>query len=98
VADFKSESVADFDRNRWPTSNRNQWPASNRNGWPTSPGIRTLIACGPPHDPIVDLAGKDQVQYQRDLAACHIEAQSGGWGNVITKCMRRRGYTILVGY
>jgi signal transduction histidine kinase len=41
VADFKSESVADLDRNGWPTSNRNQWPASNRNGWPTSPGIRT---------------------------------------------------------
>ncbi|HYX05034.1 MAG TPA: hypothetical protein VE963_23275, partial [Reyranella sp.] len=40
-ADFKSESVADLDRNEWPTSNRNQWPASNRNGWPTSVGIRS---------------------------------------------------------
>src|SRR5215471_6714215 len=39
-ADFKSESVADLDRNEWPTSNRNQWPASNRNGWPTSVEIR----------------------------------------------------------
>src|SRR5262249_5870538 len=40
-ADFKSESVADLDRNEWPTSNRNQWHASNRNGWPTSVEIRS---------------------------------------------------------
>src|SRR5215468_3837035 len=45
-ADFKSESVADLDRNEWPTSNRNQWPASNRNGWPTSVGIRILELVG----------------------------------------------------
>ena len=44
VADFKSESLADLDRNRWTASNRNRRPPSNRNQWPTWPGISTLVA------------------------------------------------------
>lgn len=55
----------------------------------------SLSACGVP-SPIVDMAGKDPVQYQRDLAACHAYADRVfSWGNPVAKCMEQKGYYIL---
>lgn len=55
-------------------------------------------ACTPTQAPIVDMTGKDQATYNRDLAACYEAAPAVAFGNPITDCMKAKGYTILVGY
>jgi hypothetical protein len=43
--------------------------------------------------PIIDQAGKDPVQLNRDLAACQREtADTFSWGNPIANCMKKKGY------
>jgi len=57
-----------------------------------------LTACGDARLPIVDMVGKDQAQANRDMAYCTVSSREQfSVGNGITKCMRAKGYTILVG-
>lgn len=50
--------------------------------------LATVAAgCAGPDLPVVDLQGKDPVQANRDMAACQLYAQGGGWGNPIASCM-----------
>lgn len=44
------------------------------------------------------MEGVDQAQHSRDLADCVNHADAFAFGNPVTKCMRAKGYTILVGY
>ena len=58
-----------------------------------------LTACGDPTPPIVDMTGVDQGQYSRDLAYCTVrDRDTVVLGNRITRCMREKGYKILVGH
>ena len=44
---------------------------------------------------VYDQSGHSQAQYQQDLAYCQANAPLIGWGNPITNCMRKKGYTVL---
>jgi len=59
-----------------------------------------LCACAPTQTPIVDMAGVDLVSYNRDLAWCVQDNASKVLvlGNGVTRCMKDKGYKILVGY
>jgi hypothetical protein len=56
-----------------------------------------LAACGGPvPEPIVDMTGVDQVQYNKDLADCYKSIPFIAAGNPVTSCMEEKGYKILV--
>jgi hypothetical protein len=57
-----------------------------------------LTACGSVPPPVVDMTGVDQAKHSRDLADCYDTMPAIAFGNYITKCMRDKGYTILVGH
>ncbi|MEA2895315.1 MAG: hypothetical protein QOJ84_930 [Bradyrhizobium sp.] len=51
--------------------------------------------------PVVDMRGVDQQKYAYDLGEC-TDAKKRDYpvitpGNIITKCMTEKGYTVLVG-
>ncbi len=57
-----------------------------------------LVGCdGPLPDPIIDRAGVDEVQYNRDLAACHIGRPVITAGSYVANCVTRKGYKVLYG-
>jgi len=61
--------------------------------------LLSLVGCGGElPDPIIDRAGVDEVQYNRDLAACHNERPAITVGAYITRCMTQRGYKVLYGH
>ena len=54
-----------------------------------------LGACGDARQPIVDMAGRDPTQVNRDMAYCTVSTRDvPTFGNGITKCMKAKGYTI----
>jgi hypothetical protein len=58
-----------------------------------------LAGCGGPVPaPIVDMTGVDQAQYNLDLADCVKNQPAFALGNPVTRCMKAKGYRILVGY
>ena len=57
-----------------------------------------LAACSATHHPIVDMTGVDQATYNQDLAECVKNQPAFAFGNPVTRCMKDKGYTILVGY
>ncbi|GAB2176999.1 hypothetical protein DLREEDagr8_25570 [Dongia sp. agr-C8] len=57
-----------------------------------------LGGCSATHAPIVDMTGVDQATYNRDLADCVKNQPAFAFGNPVTRCMKEKGYTILVGY
>lgn len=58
-----------------------------------------LTGCGGPVPaPIVDMHGVDQAKYNEDLADCVNNQPAFAFGNPVTKCMKAKGYKILVGY
>jgi hypothetical protein len=59
-----------------------------------------VSACGDglPRVPLVDHTGIDEGVYSRDLAYCYSNPPGIGFGNYVSKCLRGKGYTILVGY
>jgi hypothetical protein len=61
--------------------------------------VLPLAGCGggPTPLPIVDMHGVDQAKYNDDLAYC-VNNQTFGFGNAVTRCMKAKGYKILVGY
>lgn len=62
-------------------------------------GALPIAGCGGPVlPPEVDMVGVDQAQYQKDLQACYRDMPGFAWGNPITKCMKEKGYKILVSY
>lgn len=56
-----------------------------------------LAACAPVPEPIIDMAGVDQVTYHRDLVECYRTQPFIAAGNPVTTCMRAKGYRILYG-
>ena len=68
--------------------------------WLGGAAALVTVGCAPIPQPVVDLAGKDPVQANRDMASCVAEGSSKviAFGNPVTKCMKAKGYTILVGY
>ena len=64
-------------------------------------GSFMVVGCGGPTPaPIVDMEGVDPVAYNRDLAECVKENASKAieFGNGVTRCIRAKGYKVLVGY
>jgi hypothetical protein len=57
-----------------------------------------LAACTPVPQPIVDMTGVDQAQYNKDLAACYDAIPGFSFGNPVSKCMADKGYKVLVGF
>ncbi|WP_151178627.1 hypothetical protein [Hypericibacter terrae] len=57
-----------------------------------------LAGCQATPQPIVDMEGVAQVQYNRDMAWCVNNQPFIALGNPVTDCMRGKGYRILVGY
>jgi hypothetical protein len=67
--------------------------------WRSALLLGMLTGCvGPPPNPVVDMTGVDQAVYNRDLADCINNQPAFAFGNPVTKCMRVKGYRILVGY
>ena len=59
----------------------------------------TLNGCGgPTPSPVVDMEGVDPVTYKHDLAECIKNQPVFAFGNPVTKCMRDKGYKVLVSY
>jgi hypothetical protein len=64
-------------------------------------GLLILYGCGgPTPTPIVDMTGVDLAKYNFDEAACVKQEQVKVLvlGNGVTRCMKDKGYKILVGY
>ena len=57
-----------------------------------------LNGCQTAPVPVVDMAGVDTVQYNRDLADCYDETPAFAWGNWLATCLEGKGYTVLVGH
>lgn len=51
--------------------------------------------CYAPPAPVVDMAGVDPAQYNRDLAACMKDMPFVAAGNYKATCMAKKGYKIL---
>ena len=68
--------------------------------WIGSCCLSCLGCGGPTPAPIVDMAGVDPVAYNRDLAECVNENASKAiaLGNGVTRCIKAKGYKVLVGY
>jgi hypothetical protein len=73
----------------------------NPSGGLTAFGVALCLAlgaCGATSTPIVDMTSVDQAKYNLDLADCVNHQPAFAFGNPVTRCMKDKGYKILVGY
>ncbi len=66
-----------------------------RTGWALA-GTLLLAGCSGTTEPVVNRLNVSDSQYNRDLAACKQGAGMSVFGSPVSKCLKGKGYQVLM--